>query len=149
MGQHLLGAGLLGRGISCTPKEPSVLEAGLQALGTEPELRGSGWDLGGLEQEPNLSLILVWGQGSRLGLELQCSLGVFCLMIVAEMSYSLLQFGDGAAWAWNGSRDLEIGSRLGFWLAGKSRLGLGLDLELILCFGWVDPENGALVGTEA
>ena len=68
-----------------------------------------------------------------MGLELQCSLGVFCLMIVAEMSYSLLQFGGGAAWGWNGSRDLEIGLMLGFWLAGKSRLGLGLDLELILC----------------
>ena len=96
-----------------------------------------------------MSLILDWGQGSRLGLELQCSLGVFCLMIVAEMNYSLLQFGDGAAWGWNGSRDLEIGLTLGFWLAGKSRLGLGLDLKLILCFGWVDPGNGALVGTEA
>lgn len=76
MGQHLLGAGLLGWAISCTPKEPSILEAGLQALGTEPDLGGSGWDWDGLEQEPNLSLILVWGQGSRSGLELQCSLGV-------------------------------------------------------------------------
>lgn len=62
--------------------------------------------------------------------------GVFCLRIVAEMGYSLAEFGDGAAWAGDGSWDLEIGLGLRFWLGGKSRLGLGLELGLVLCFGF-------------
>ena len=76
------------------------------------------------------------GAGFKIGTGVVVPFGVFCLRIVVEMSYSLAEFADGAAWARDGSWDLEIGLGLGFWLGGKSSLGLGLDWGLVLCFGF-------------
>lgn len=52
-----------------------------------------------LDQGPNWGLILIWGPGLRLGLELSFSLSVFWLRIVAEVSCSIVEVEDGAAWA--------------------------------------------------
>ena len=47
-------------------------------------------------------MILVWEPGLRLGLELFLP-GVFWLRIAAEVSCNMVEFEDGAAWAWDGS----------------------------------------------